>query len=257
MKFILITNSVPIAVDAQSAGVDRIMVDLEYLGKAQRQGHIDSVKSRHYLSDISKIRPHLHGSELMVRINPLHEGTGHEIDQVIANGADRIMLPMFRDCSEVLQVQRFIRNRVPLTLLFETAASICRIDSIVRSSSPDDVHLGLNDLSLDLGLDFMFELFPAGIVDFCAQAFAKLSVPFGVGGVARIGVGRIPAELVLSELKRLSASRVILSRSFFNAATEDSSQLSSRLSELRNIISNVPSSFLDNQRSFYSMIKNV
>ena len=50
-----ITNRPEIAQIAETAGVDRIFVDLEYIGKAERQGGMDTVQSHHTLEDVKKI----------------------------------------------------------------------------------------------------------------------------------------------------------------------------------------------------------
>ena len=42
LKLMYITNRPEVAQIAESAGVDRIFVDLEYIGKAQRQGGMDT-----------------------------------------------------------------------------------------------------------------------------------------------------------------------------------------------------------------------
>ena len=57
LKLMYITNSVDVALIAEKYGVDRIWIDLETLGKQERQGHIDSVKSKHSINDIKKISP--------------------------------------------------------------------------------------------------------------------------------------------------------------------------------------------------------
>ena len=67
-----ITNKPDVALVAQSAGVDRIWIDLEVLGKKERQGHVDSVKSDHSIEDISVIKPLLNQSELQVRAYLFH-----------------------------------------------------------------------------------------------------------------------------------------------------------------------------------------
>ena len=64
LKLMYITNSVDVALIAEKYGVDRIWIDLETLGKQERQGHIDSVKSKHSINDIKKISPKLTKSEL-------------------------------------------------------------------------------------------------------------------------------------------------------------------------------------------------
>ena len=101
MNFIYITNDPFYSSLAQSIGVNTIMIDLERLGKIERQGHLDTVISNHQLSDISIIRDVLSSSQLMVRVNPLNSHSAEEVNEVISRGADRIMLPMFRYPSEV------------------------------------------------------------------------------------------------------------------------------------------------------------
>ena len=75
LKLMYITNRTDIALIAQKAGVDRIFVDLEYIGKTDRQGGMDTVQSKHTLEDVKNIAQVLTTSELLVRINPIHEET--------------------------------------------------------------------------------------------------------------------------------------------------------------------------------------
>ena len=46
LKLMYITNRTDVAKVAQSCGVDRIFVDMEYIGKEERQGGLDTVKSQ-------------------------------------------------------------------------------------------------------------------------------------------------------------------------------------------------------------------
>lgn len=73
LKLFYITNQPAIATIAQDAGVDRIFIDLEYIGKTARQGGMDTVQSHHTVADIIKLRPIIKQSELLVRCNPIHE----------------------------------------------------------------------------------------------------------------------------------------------------------------------------------------
>ena len=52
MELMYITNRTDIASLAQDAGVDRIFVDMEYIGKELRQGGLDTVQSHHTIDDI-------------------------------------------------------------------------------------------------------------------------------------------------------------------------------------------------------------
>jgi len=70
LDLIYITNNPAVALIAEKNGVDRIMVDLEQLGKEERQKNINSVKSHHFIGDIKEVAEVLTKSRLLVRINP-------------------------------------------------------------------------------------------------------------------------------------------------------------------------------------------
>ena len=82
-KFYMIANNVDIAKFVSNSGVDRIFIDLETLGKKERQGHLDTWISRHSIQDISKIRQALPNQHILTRINPINENSEEEIDEAI------------------------------------------------------------------------------------------------------------------------------------------------------------------------------
>ena len=51
--------------------------------------------SDHCLEDVPRIRKVLCRAKLMVRVDPLHAGSEHQISAVIDAGADFVMLPYF------------------------------------------------------------------------------------------------------------------------------------------------------------------
>jgi 2-keto-3-deoxy-L-rhamnonate aldolase RhmA len=214
MEFIYITNDPELAQYAQDSGVDRIMIDLEYLGKRERQGHLDTVISVHSLQDIARVRNVLHKSKLQVRVNPIHSGSEREINEVLSRGAEIIMLPMFKTCREVESFISIINGRAAVSLLLETAQALVRVDDILRVDGIDEVYIGLNDLHLSMGLDFMFELLSGGIVEYVTTKIKKKGIRFGFGGISRLGGGVLDSRLVLSEHVRLGSQVVILSRDF-------------------------------------------
>jgi len=63
-------------------------------------------------------------------------------------------------------------------------------------------------------MDFIFEPLANGLIDNLAEIIKSAGLQFGFGGIARVGDGSIPGELVLSEHVRLGSSSVILSRTF-------------------------------------------
>ncbi len=216
LKLIYITNIPSVALIAEKNGVDRIMVDLETLGKEERQKNMNTVKSHHTVNDIRTISNMLTSSEMLVRVNPWNENSVNEIEAVIAAGADRIMLPMWKTTDEVNSFLSTVNDRVRTTLLLETKEAAEIIDEILENPLIDEIHIGLNDLHLSYGLSFMFELLSNGEVERLCQKCKAKGIPYGFGGIAKIGEGTLPAESIVMEHYRLGSSRVILSRSFCN-----------------------------------------
>lgn len=230
-----ITNNPAVARIAEEAGVDRVWVDLEYIGKAKRQGGMDTVQSHHTIEDIKVIRGAIRRAELLVRVNPIHEATADygdsrsEIEAAIAAGADRLMLPYFKTAAEVKTFLHIINGRVKNVLLLETPEAVAAIDEILRLPGIDEIHIGLNDLSLGYGMPFMFELLADGTVERLCLKFREAGTPYGFGGIASLGKGLLPAERIIREHYRLGSTRVILSRSFCNT------ELITDLDEIRRV----------------------
>lgn len=112
LTLMYITNDPAVALIAEKNGVDRIWVDLETLGKEQRQKGLNSVKSHHTIEDIRVISPLLTKAEMLVRVNPINPESKKEIDEVIAAGADIIMLPMWKSPKEVLQFLKIVNGTI-------------------------------------------------------------------------------------------------------------------------------------------------
>lgn len=214
LKLMYITNALDVALIAQKYGVDRIWVDLETLGKEERQKGLDAVKSHHTVNDIRTIKPHLSTSEMLVRINHWHKGSIDEINAVIEAGADIIMLPYWKTTEEVQRFVAAVKKRCKTTLLLETKEAVDCIDKVLKIGGFDEIHIGLNDLHLSYRLNFMFELLTNGTVETLCKKFAIAGVPYGFGGIAKIGDGAVPAERIIMEHCRLGSSRAILSRTF-------------------------------------------
>lgn len=222
LKLMYITNRPEIARIVDEAGVDRIFVDMEYIGKDLRQGGMDTVQSRHTVQDAAAIRKVLRHAQLLVRCNPIHEATKEygsskeEIDAVVAAGADLIMLPYFKTAAEVRTFVELVAGRAKTMLLVETPEAAACIDEILQIDGIDECHIGLNDLSLGYGMKFMFEPLANGTVDMLCKKFREKGIPYGFGGIAALGKGMLPAERVICEHYRLGSTGAILSRSFCN-----------------------------------------
>ena len=215
LNTILITNDTSIAVDAQVAGVARIMVDLESHGKKERQASRSTYISNHVMSDVVAIRAVLSSAQMIVRINPWHDGSHAEIEEVLQGGPDIVMLPMITKMEQFENFIDCVAGRARILPLIETAYSMAHIAGIAEHASVQEVYIGLNDLHLSLGLDFLFEPLAVGLVDWMAAQIVKQGKVFGFGGIGMMGgAGELPAERILGEHVRLGSSSVILSSRF-------------------------------------------
>lgn len=214
IQLMFIANQPEFALFAESAGVDRIFVDLETLGKFERQGHRDTVISRHSIADVAILRGHLTRAKLLVRVNPWNPGSAAELEAVLAAGADIVMLPMVRGPEEVSALGELIAGRCRFMPLIETVEGAANIAAIAALPCVDEVYIGLNDLHMELGRRFMFEVLADGMVERLVGQVRAVGKPYGFGGIARCGEGLLPAEVIMGEHVRLGSSAVILSRAF-------------------------------------------
>lgn len=219
IKLMFITNNPVIARGAEDAGVDRIFIDLETVGKADRQGGMDTVQSKHTVEDVKAMRKVLTKSELFVRVNQIYEDSETEIDAVIEAGADVVMLPYFKTAAQAKRFLDCVNGRAKTCLLFETPEVVACVDEVLALDGIDECYIGLNDLHLGYGRKFMFELVADGTTDYLCYKFAQAGIPYGFGGIARIGTGMLSADVILGEHVRLGSSIVILSRGFCDVRT--------------------------------------
>ena len=271
LKLMYITNRPEIAKIAESAGVDRIFVDMEFIGKDERQGGLDTVKSHHTVDDVAAVKAAVTRAQVLVRVNPIHDAlpdypsSQEEIDAVIAAGADIVMLPYFKTVEEAREFIRLVGGRAGTMLLMETPEAVGLADEIAALPGVDEIHIGLNDLSLGLGLKFMFEPLADGTVERLCLIFRKRGIPFGFGGIASLGKGAVPAEYIIKEHYRLGSGCVILSRSFCDAAKISDPDAIARIMnegvagirELERECEKHSSFFFDNERELGRLIRIV
>ena len=226
LELMYITNRTDIAKIAQASGIDRIFVDMEYIGKQNRQGGMDTVQSHHTTEDVQRLRGVLHDTKLLVRCNPIHDRTAvydsteSEVDRAVNSGADILMLPFFTSAQEVRRFVHSVNGRARVCLLLETPQAVENLDRILSVGGIDEIHIGLNDLHLGYHMKFMFELLADGTVDRLCDKIRCAGISYGFGGVARVGTGTLPAEYILGEHYRLGSDRVILSRAFCDLSRE-------------------------------------
>lgn len=239
LNLMYITNRPEIAQIAEENGVDWIFVDMEFIGKDNRQGGLDTVQNHHIIEDVRNIKKAVKKAKVLVRVNPIHrammntDGTiaymdsKTEIESAIEAGADIVMLPFFHSVDEVKefvdlvqkankQMERYDEERVKTCLLLETPEAAILLDEILNVPGIDMIHIGLNDLHLAMGMKFMFQLLTDGIVEQLTKKIKAKGIPFGFGGIASLHGGALPGSYVLKEHYRLGSSMVIVGRSFCN-----------------------------------------
>lgn len=217
LETMIITNVPSDAMFWESAGVDIIFIDLEYMGKNERQALVDSVKSEHSIEDVQKVKSVLKKSRLLVRINPFHSETEIEINKSIENGADIIMLPMFSTEWEVDEVIRILDQRCEFYPLIETPEALALVGKLSEKKEISGFHFGLNDLHLALKKKFMFEVMLLSEFKEAVKILSDKNLFFGIGGISMLGTGTLLSNTILSQYYSAGSKRVILSRSFKSA----------------------------------------
>lgn len=220
IELLQITNDPDFARRCDALDGMRLFVDLERLGKQERQAGRNTFISVHQVADVGRIKAVLRRAPLMVRVNPLNAGTPDEVDAVLAEGADMLMLPMFASAAGLREFSAIVAGRAPIVPLLETAGAMETLDDWVATPGLSEVFVGLNDLHISLGCRFMFEPLAQGIVARVAGAVARQGLRFGFGGIARLDEGLLPGRDVLAEHLRLGSRGVILSRTFHGGRSD-------------------------------------
>lgn len=233
IDLIQITNDPAFARRCDQLEGVRVFVDLERLGKAERQAGRDTFISSHTVEDVRAVREAVRRSRLMVRVNPLNPGTAAEVDAVLGCGPDLLMLPMFSRAQEVREFAAIVAGRLPLVLLLETAGAADSLPEWIGTPGLHEVYVGLNDLHLSLGQRFMFEPLAEGLIDRISRDVLRHGLKFGFGGIARMDEGLLPGRDVLAEHLRLGSGSVILSRTFHRR--EEGAGFEAEVAQLRRV----------------------
>ena len=204
---------------ADAAGIDRIGLDLEVMGKADRQRGLGTWVSAHRVEQLPAMRRAVAHGELFCRINPIHPGSRAEIDAVLAHGVDVLMLPMFTTVGEVQTFVALIDGRAKAVPLLEHRGAAEDIERIVRVPGLDCLHVGLTDLALSLKAPNRFALMASPLMDRIAAAAHGAGLRLCVGGIGRAldDSQPVPTDAVYAQYARLDATGALVSRAFFGA----------------------------------------
>lgn len=217
------TDDPLIARRADAATVDRVGLDLEVRGKRERQAGLGTWISQHRIEQFPAIATSLAEASLFARVNPLSAETAAEVELLVEHGVEVLMLPMFRSAEEVEHFVALVANRAAIVLLLETAAAVHDIDRIVRVPGVGEIHIGINDLSIDLGLRSRFEVLDCEATDRVGAHVRGAELRLGIGGIGRVDDLElpIPSDLIYAQYPRLGATAALLSRAFMRSDPSD------------------------------------
>jgi hypothetical protein len=215
-NYIAITNCPVRAKLLSDCGVQQLMVDTEILGKVERQGHKDTVISNHKLSDVRLLKNLNLKADIICRINPFNENTQNEIDTAIVNGADTIMIPMINSIEEYRTMVDIIGSRAHVLPLIETPYSFFKATEIIGYSQSKQIHFGLNDLSISMGMRNLFEVLLTETFQNMVTNMSSTDICIGIGGIGDPQVSqKVSPLLLLNAYLKCGSNSVILSRNFF------------------------------------------
>jgi citrate lyase beta subunit len=203
---------------ADDAGVDRIGVDIERIGKHLRQDPSEGARfSGHSLDDLAAVAANVRRARVFARLNPLRDGSREEVERALALGARVLMLPYFEDLRPAAAFLEIVGGRAHAILLIETAAAAARIREIVALPGLSEIMVGLNDLHRSLGLSHPFEVLTSDLILSISRHTRDAGLPFGFGGLGRAcdDTLPIPSDAVYGQYPRLGATAAWLARSFY------------------------------------------
>ncbi|HVF93649.1 MAG TPA: hypothetical protein VM900_04980 [Sphingomonas sp.] len=193
------------------AGVRSFMVDHEYRDKHRRQADADTEVNGVPLAEVARIAK-LSQVRVHCRLNSWYEGSLDEIETAVDGGAARIYLPMVKSRGEMERFVRAVDGRTETAIVAETQSAIDDIHALGEVPI-DAVYIGLNDLAISRGKQFIFGALADGTVPRVRAAFPEAH--FGYAGVTCIDCGSpIPTRLIMADLVANGADFSFLRRSF-------------------------------------------
>lgn len=227
-----ITNNIIEAEIVDALDIDWIFIDLETIGKKERQVGRNTVLSNHSIDDVHKIKSKINNTKILVRCNPIGDWSKSELREINARGEeiDMVMLPYFKTAEEVKTFTEYLdTSKIEPALLIETLDAIINLEDILRIYPFRYLHIGLNDIHIERGTVSMFEPYIDGLMNEITLILNKYNKNFGIGGIGKIGANMHPTpECVLNEHLRLKSNGVILSRSFKGNFSEKKQELFKR-----------------------------
>jgi hypothetical protein len=239
MKSIVITNNIKEA-EVYKNAVSVIMVDLEREGKQKRQAGKNTWISDHTMDDARKLKTFLKGSstELWVRCDfllPTDKLKVH-LEEIVDIGVDAIMVPMFEEWEDVHRIIKWLNNKVRVIPLIETKHALTTIDKYSVFENIDYIHFGLNDLSIQLKSDFLFDVLFDWRFILALEKLRHDGQMFGIGGLMPVGTGFIDSRELLKYHAYFGSKGFIVSRGFKESINNSSGLLIKELEVISRLL---------------------
>lgn len=135
---------------------------------------------------------------------------------MVAHGARVLMLPMVATAAEAGRFVALVRGRARVVLLVETAAALAAVADLAAVPGVEEIHVGLNDLALSLGLASRWQVLAGDRLQDAARAVHAAGRRFGFGGIGGVldDALPIPADLIYAEYARVGATAALVARAF-------------------------------------------
>jgi 2-keto-3-deoxy-L-rhamnonate aldolase RhmA len=211
LDLVLFENEPEAARQYLQAGITSFLVDLELLGKDQRQLGFDTEIRPGTLRDLQRIAA-LPGTTAWCRINRFGAHTPEEVERALDAGADILILPMAESLAEIDAYLRLLDRRCRAGIMIETQACAALAGELGQLPL-DYAFFGLNDFAISRGGGLIFNALADGSVEAVSKALP--GIHFGVGGLTDINRGSpIRSARLLEEMERLGCRFTFLRRSF-------------------------------------------
>jgi len=135
---------------------------------------------------------------------------------VLAAGTTVLMLPMVATPVEAERFVALVRGRARVVLLVERPEALDALPALVAIPGVDEIHVGLNDLALSLGLATRWAILASDRLADAGAIVRAAGKRFGFGGIGQAHDTTLPmpADLVYAEYARTGATAALVARAF-------------------------------------------
>jgi len=193
------------------AGITHFIVDTESKNKQARQKGFDTEIAPVSIRSVGPL-VRMPGVYVSCRINGFGDTTREEVEAAVSEGVHRIFLPMISSVEEVQAFIDAVGGRCETAILIETQHATT-IAAELAHLPVGAIYVGLNDLAISRGSQFIFSAVRDGTVRRMREAFAGRQ--FGFAGVTALGRGfPIPCRMLLAEMAAQDCTFSFARRSF-------------------------------------------